>query len=112
MLLTASWILPVSSKPMKNGAILIKRGKIEKIGKKGELKKANPKEEVLDFKEAVLLPGLIDTHTHIEYSVFRGLCDDLPFSDWKMQLTKKSKNLKSVDWVQSARLDRLGEMLD
>lgn len=104
MLLTAKWVIPVATKPFKDGAILVKRGKIQKVGKKGELKKAYADEDVYDFKNAVLLPGFVDTHTHVEYSVFRGLCDDLPFTDWKMQLTKRSRKLSSPDWQASARL--------
>src|SRR5208283_2304144 len=36
----------------------------------------------LDRAEAVLIPGLIDTHTHAAMSLFRGIADDLTLQDW------------------------------
>ncbi|MDI6821852.1 MAG: amidohydrolase family protein [Actinomycetota bacterium] len=107
MLLAAKWVLPITSDPIENGAILISKDKIKAVGRKRDLIKTHPKETVIDFGKAILLPGFVDTHTHLEYSVFRGMCDDLPFALWKIQVTKKSKKLSDSDWISSAQLGTL-----
>lgn len=107
MLLTAKWVLPISHKPIEDGAVLIEGSRIKDIGKSKVLLNTYSTEEVLDFGKAVILPGFVDLHTHLEYSVFRGACDDLGYADWKMQLTTKSDSLKKGDWVYSAYLGAL-----
>ncbi len=37
---------------------------------------------VYRFKDHLLCPGFVNTHTHLPMSLFRGLADDLPFHDW------------------------------
>ncbi len=73
-----------------------------------EVRRANPSaplnEEDRDFGEAILLPGLVNVHTHLDYTVMRGLLEDLPFFDWIRELTARSKSLTEEDWVGSATL--------
>ncbi|MCK4778498.1 MAG: amidohydrolase family protein [Actinomycetia bacterium] len=107
MLLTAEWILPVTTPPIKGGAIVIRDGLIEAIGKEEKIKKQFSGEEVIGFDKAILLPGFVDAHTHLEYSAFRGICDDLPFSLWKIQVTEKSNYLNKKDWEISADIGAL-----
>ncbi|MCL4499035.1 MAG: amidohydrolase family protein [Chloroflexi bacterium] len=107
MLLTAKWVLPISSEPIEDGAVVTGGDEIMAVGKRDDLKAAYPDEVVVDFGLGALLPGFVDLHTHLEYSVFRGACDDLGYEAWKMQLTKKSKVLTPEDWRQSARLGAL-----
>ncbi|MHB8842546.1 MAG: amidohydrolase family protein, partial [Candidatus Aquicultor sp.] len=107
MLLTAKWVLPISQVPIEDGAIVVDGSKIKDIGKFKTMADKYPGEEVVDYGKAVILPGFIDLHTHLEYSVFRGACDDLGYADWKMQLTIKSRTLKKADWMHSAYLGAL-----
>ncbi len=107
MILTAKWLLPISSKPIKDGAIVIEGTKIKDVGIAKKMVNKYPDEEVSDFGKAVILPGFVDLHTHLEYSVFRGVCDDLGYADWKIQLTIKSRVLTKDDWIHSAYLGAL-----
>ncbi|MEW5705297.1 MAG: amidohydrolase family protein [Actinomycetota bacterium] len=107
MLLAAKWVLPISQKPIEDGAVVIEGSKIKDVGRFRTLVNKYPNKEVLDFGKAAVLPGFVDLHTHLEYSVFRGACDDLGYADWKMQLTLKSESLKKSDWIQSAYLGAL-----
>jgi 5-methylthioadenosine/S-adenosylhomocysteine deaminase len=104
MLLKAKWVLPIESAPIKDGAVLVSGTKIKDVGKASELIKKYKKEKIIDFGLAALMPGLIDLHTHLEFSVFRGLTDDLPFTKWKIAQHKKSKKLIKDDWQLSAEL--------
>jgi 5-methylthioadenosine/S-adenosylhomocysteine deaminase len=67
---------------IKNGWIGIKDGMIVCIG--GEKNASIPPDadETLDVNGAILLPGLVNTHTHLPMTLFRGLADDLPLMEW------------------------------
>lgn len=106
MILTAKWVLPISSSPIEDGAVRIDGDRIAEVGPRDEVR-AGPGEEVIDFGKAAILPGFVDLHTHLEYSVFRGLLDDLPYTPWKLQVMKRSGVLGSEDWAASARLGAL-----
>ena len=104
MLLTARYVLPISSHHIEDGAVLVQGDRIIAVGPRAELIAAHPDEEVRDFRLAVLMPGFVDLHTHLEYSVFRGAVDDLPYTAWKMQVQNKEANLSPADWMDSAVL--------
>ncbi len=82
MILRARTILPVSSPPIENGAILISGNRIRAVGSWPDLP-SSPDEKVLDLGEVILLPGLINAHCHLDYTDMAG---DLPppktFTDW------------------------------
>lgn len=104
MLLAARYVLPIAAPHIVDGAVLVQGDRIVEIGELEKLKAAHPDEEVRDFGLAVLMPGLVDLHTHLEYSVMRGLVDDLPYSQWKLQLLDREDRLDGDDWEESARL--------
>ena len=58
--------------------ILIEANKIAKIEK--EIK--DDRAQVIDAKEKVVMPGLVNTHTHLAMSIFRGYKDDQKLMDW------------------------------
>ncbi len=71
------------SEAIKNTNIYIKDNTIEHIG---ELRKDVKVEKVIDGKNKLAMPGLINAHTHIGMSLLRNYADDLPLYDW---LSKK-----------------------
>lgn len=107
MLLTARYVLPVAAPHIENGAVLIRDDKIVEIGDLEHLRALHPDEPVRDFGLAALMPGFVDLHTHLEYSAMRGLIDDLPYSQWKLQLMQKERLFSSQDWDDSALLGAL-----
>ncbi len=107
MLLIARYVIPVSSPHIEDGAVLVKGNKIEDIGKADELRIKYPDEPIKDFGIAAIMPGFVDTHTHLEYSALRGLIYDVPYVEWKFQLTRKSQRFAYKDWMDSALLGAL-----
>jgi len=107
MLLTARYVLPVAAPHIEYGAVLVRADKIVEIGDFEHLKALHPDEPVTDYGLAALMPGFIDLHTHLEYTSMRGLVDDLPYSEWKLQLLQKEKQFTSQDWDDSALLGAL-----
>lgn len=63
---------------LKNGTVVIEDGKITEIGEKT---KENA-DTVIDAKGSVVMPGLINTHTHAAMTLFRGYADDLQLAEW------------------------------
>ena len=104
MLLTAKYVLPISAPHIDDGAVLVRDDRIVAVGTRADLAAAYPDEQVRDFGLAVLMPGFVDLHTHLEYSVFRGAVDDVPYTAWKMQVQKKEGLLAPEDWMDSAVL--------
>ena len=107
MLLTARYVLPVATPHIENGAVLVRGDEIIEIGDFEHLHALHPDEPVRDFGLATLMPGFVDLHTHLEYSAMRGLVDDLPYSEWKLQLMHKEQRFTSQDWDDSALLGAL-----
>jgi 5-methylthioadenosine/S-adenosylhomocysteine deaminase len=59
--------------------IRIEGGKIAAIGEA----MARPGDSVIDCRDALVIPGLVNTHTHACASLFRGLTEDLPREYWR-----------------------------
>lgn len=104
MLLLARYVLPVSGPHIEDGAVLVRGQEIVQVGTRSELLAAHPDEEIIDYGLAALMPGFVDLHTHLEYSVFRGVVDDLPYSQWKMEVQRREAFLNEQDWADSAVL--------
>ncbi|MCK5332736.1 amidohydrolase [Candidatus Parcubacteria bacterium] len=71
-----------SDEIIDNGAVIIKGNRIIDVGKSEDLKsKYNAKKEI-NADHGLIMPGLVNTHTHLAMSIFRGLADDLPLDKW------------------------------
>ena len=104
MLLLARYVLPVSSPHIEDGGVVVRGSEIVAVGPRADLLAAYPDEEVIDYGLAALMPGFVDLHTHLEYSVFRGVVDDLPYTRWKMEVQCLEERLSDEDWAISAEL--------
>lgn len=82
-LITNGLILTLNTKRdiINNGAILIKNGKISKIGTTSELSVCTA-DEIIDARGQIVLPGLVNAHTHTAYYMMRGLGMDRDLLDW------------------------------
>ena len=67
---------------IENGAIAIRGERILAAGPKSEIEQRYQARQHLDRPDAILAPGLIDTHTHAAMSLFRGIADDLRLQEW------------------------------
>ena len=104
MLLLARYVLPVSHPHLEDGAVLVRDGAILALGSRVDMLRDYPDEEVVDYGLAALMPGFVDLHTHMEYTIFRGVVDDLPYTEWKMAVQGREHLLTEQDWEDSAVL--------
>lgn len=107
MLLTAKYVMPITSSFIENGAVLVRDDKIEAVGTAEELKAQYPDEELKDFGLAALMPGFVDCHTHLRYTALRGLFEDMVYADWKRAMLQVEPFFEKEDWEVSARLGAL-----
>jgi 5-methylthioadenosine/S-adenosylhomocysteine deaminase len=82
LLKDAKFVVMDASKTMKNWSVGIRGGLITGVGEADELDGERAFDEVIDCRGQVVLPGLINTHTHVHETMMRGLGHDLPFHDW------------------------------
>ena len=84
-----------------NGAVAIKGDRILAVGTKSEIDARFQAKQRLDRPDAILAPGLINTHTHAAMSLFRGIADDLKLQDWleKFIFPAERKNV-TADFVR------------
>jgi cytosine/adenosine deaminase-related metal-dependent hydrolase len=104
-LYSADWVLPVSSPPVRAGAVLVdENGIIRYVGAASGIE-AGEATARIELGEALLLPGLINTHTHPELTGMRGLLEDLPFHSWipTLRAAKDGAQLGAADFAAAAR---------
>lgn len=65
LLITARWVAPVSSPPIEGGWVAVEDGRIAAV----DSRKPDLCGDVVDLGDAVVLPGLINAHTHLEFSI-------------------------------------------
>jgi cytosine/adenosine deaminase-related metal-dependent hydrolase len=104
---TAEWVLPISSPPIKDGAVVVKDDYIVFVGTQSEMETRIEfaQADRTNFKRAAILPGLVNAHSHLELTLMRGFLEDLAFRDWILKLTRtKYEQLTIEDLKWSALL--------
>ena len=85
-----------------NGFLSIKGSNISALGSMAELPAAITAKKTIDGAGCLLMPGLVNTHTHAPMTLFRGLADDLPLMTWLNEhifpAEAKSVNPEMVYW--------------
>jgi len=95
-----------------DGAIAVARGRIVAVGPRAEIEKRYVARESMDAGGKIIIPGLINGHTHIPMTLFRGLADDLDLQDWltKYIFPAEAKNV-SEEFVRAGTRLGLAEMI-
>jgi len=65
-----------------DGAVVIQGENIIDLGSRGEIEERYVAKETIDGSGCLVMPGLINGHTHAAMTCFRGLADDLELMDW------------------------------
>ena len=104
----ARWVLPVDGPAIENGEVVVSGAKIIAVGPAGATEADAPISDVpyniIALGDAILLPGLVNVHTHLDYTVMRGLLEDIAFFPWIRELTMRKAALTQEDWRASAIL--------
>ncbi len=97
---------------IENGAIAVTNGKIDLIGTRPIVTSKVRAKRTIDATGKVVIPGLINTHTHVPMSLFRGIADDMDLQEWltKFIFPAEAKNVDEAFVRAGTRLG-LAEMI-
>jgi 5-methylthioadenosine/S-adenosylhomocysteine deaminase len=101
--LSADWVVPVEGPPIRDGAVEIddRSGTIAAVGQREELG------DSVHYEEAVILPGFVNAHTHLEYDMYAGFGDGLRFAEWIGLHVRRKARIALEDMEAIARAGAL-----
>jgi 5-methylthioadenosine/S-adenosylhomocysteine deaminase len=100
----ARWILPISAPPIADATLVARDGRIAYVGPRAAAPRSDDDEEI-DLGDALLLPGLVNAHCHLELTAMRGFLDGLDFRTWLLRLTHaRSAVLDHEAFLDASRL--------
>lgn len=100
----ADWVLPVAAPVLPDGAVAVADGRIVAVGTAPRLTAEYPGAALVDVGRAIIMPGFVNCHSHLEYTSFRGILDDAEFGDWILSLIDVKASLTPDEYLVSARL--------
>ncbi len=94
------------------GAVAVRGNAIATVGPRDQVAAAYRAARTLDASNALVMPGLVNGHTHLPMTMFRGLADDLPLDTWLQQyIWPSEREFLSPDHVRWGTLLGAAEML-
>lgn len=105
LILRARIILPIAVPPIEDGAVLIYRDRIAVAAPWKDFPpqfKSLPSDKILDLGDAILLPGLINAHCHLDYTGMAGLWPPpKKFTDWIPRMLAAKAEWSYSDYARS-----------
>lgn len=103
LLISATWVLPVASDPIREGAVLVEDGSIVAAGARSELDPQTPaRVERRHFEGATVMPGLVNAHTHLALTDLADVVPSMPFVEWLPALVAAVRDWQIPDFEASA----------
>ena len=98
MILRARTVLPISAAPIEDGAVVISGNTIVAAGPYAEVR-ASHGGEVIDLGERVLMPGLVNAHCHLDYTMLRrSIQPQRSFTEWIRRINALKRSLGPDDY--------------
>ena len=112
----APWVLPIAHASISDGGVAVQSGRIAAVGRFSEIVRNLPGAAVVDHPDSVLLPALVNAHTHLELSHLAHLSQQPPpatFTGWiENMLDARAKSGFSDEAVQEAARSSLVDQQD
>lgn len=101
-----------SRRVIEDGAVAVKGGRVVDVDDTADIDRRYAAREVINAGGKVVIPGLINGHTHVPMTLFRGIADDLDLQEWltKYIFPAEAKNV-TEDFVRVGTRLGLAEML-
>lgn len=111
-IISAKWIVTISGEVLENSSVVINDGRIiDVLGGEAWQSQYKPADNIR-LDEHVLMPGLINLHTHAAMTLMRGLADDQPLMTWLQEhIWPAEKQVLSERYVRDGTLLGCAEML-
>ena len=94
----ARYVLPITAPPISNGVVVVDGDRIAYVGAGLEA----PTGTDIDLGDALLMPGLVNAHTHLELTAMRGFLEGLDFRNWILRLTTAKREVFSREMLLDA----------
>jgi len=91
---SAGWVLPVDGPPLRDARVTWEDGVIAAV---------EPGRAARHLEDGVVLPGLVNAHSHLEYAVYAGFGDGLPFARWILVHMERKRRLGLPEMEAIAR---------
>lgn len=103
MIIRSRVVAPMANEPIEDGAVVVEGNKIAAVGRFPDVKR-DYTGEVLDLGEQILLPGLINAHCHLDYTMLRGkIGPQRSFADWIVAINAHKAALTDTDYIDSIK---------
>ena len=102
VLLLADWVIPVASAPLAEAGVRVADGRIAEVGPAAQLRAHSEGEEIRSFAGCALMPGFVNSHTHLELSAFGGFSRPSTFGRWMLNFLLARRKLDRADFEASA----------
>jgi 5-methylthioadenosine/S-adenosylhomocysteine deaminase len=107
MLLT----MALESAPVQNGAVAISDGRIIALGTTEKIEKTFDAGKTINAGGGLIMPGLVNAHTHAAMTCYRGMADDLPLMEWLTKFVFPAEAKSDGDQVYWSTLLACAEMI-
>ncbi|MEJ2750545.1 MAG: amidohydrolase family protein, partial [Anaerolineae bacterium] len=94
-----------------DGAVAVRGDSIVAVGPTAEIAAAYPAAETVDCTGQVIMPGLVNAHTHIPMTLLRGLNDDLRLDVWLGYLMPLEREFVTPEFVKLGTRVACAEMI-
>jgi len=113
LIISNGTLLPMTSgsTPIQDGAIAISDGRIDAMGATSEIENAFDAVTTIDARGGLIMPGLVNSHTHAAMTCYRGLADDLPLMEWLNYYIFPAEAKSDSDQVHWSTLLACAEMI-
>lgn len=101
MIIRARTVVSMEGEPIHDGAVVVSGHTIADVGRFDDVRQRQSG-EVLDLGEQVLMPGLINGHCHLDYTMLRGtIPPQRSFSDWIQAINAEKAKMSEPDYINS-----------
>jgi len=101
--LRADWVVPVEGEPVRDAAVLLDMdGRIAALGPSSQVPTPDSA-ETRDLAGTILLPGLVNTHTHLELTGFDETASGLDFRQWILSIRRLKLARTPEQYLEAAR---------
>src|SRR5215218_4715753 len=109
VIFAAGTLMPISSPPLRDGALLVREGRIEAVGDLTDIGRENPEAEVRFFPNYTIIPGAINAHAHLGFRR-KDAPEGGTFSGWLRTLIERLPEKEA--WTAEAARDCAREAIE
>lgn len=86
-------VLTMDGAVIDNGVVVVEKGLISFVGRNTDEKA----DKIIDAKGCAVMPGLVNAHTHLSMTLFRGFADNLSYDEWMKKIQPAEMKLSPCD---------------